>query len=192
MSDTNTNTHSASFPPHTIIHDGQAKANLLSLVSTVKRGLTATPDDLSRIEAAIQRCERINPTREPLSSPFLQGKWKLVFTTSRSILGDGRPEFLRPSGDIFQCIDAQKLKARNLEGAPTFSSVDADLTVENKTTVQVQFTQFKIGGVIPVKVPSTSNAGELEITYLDAEMRISRGNRGNTFVLLMQDPDYKL
>jgi len=32
-------------------------------------------------------------------------------------------------------------------------------------------------------------SGELAITYLDDEMRISRGDKGNLFVLLMDDPD---
>jgi PAP_fibrillin len=31
-------------------------------------------------------------------------------------------------------------------------------------------------------------AGELTMTYLDEEMRISRGDKGNLFVLLMDDP----
>jgi hypothetical protein len=34
--------------------------------------------------------------------------------------------------------------------------------------------------------------GELEITYLDDELRISRGDRGNLFVLVMDDPDYRV
>lgn len=32
-------------------------------------------------------------------------------------------------------------------------------------------------------------AGELTVTYLDEDMRISRGDKGNLFVLLMDDPD---
>lgn len=32
-------------------------------------------------------------------------------------------------------------------------------------------------------------AGELAVTYLDEDMRISRGDKGNLFVLLMDDPD---
>jgi hypothetical protein len=36
---------------------------------------------------------------------------------------------------------------------------------------------------------SLSASGELAITYLDDEMRISRGDKGNLFVLLMDDPD---
>jgi hypothetical protein len=30
------------------------------------------------------------------------GKWELLYTTSASILGTGRPPLLRPSGPIYQ------------------------------------------------------------------------------------------
>lgn len=32
-------------------------------------------------------------------------------------------------------------------------------------------------------------AGELAVTYLDEELRISRGDKGNLFVLVMEDPE---
>lgn len=45
--------------------------------------------------------------------------------------------------------------------------------------------QFKLLGLIPVTAPPSAT-GELDTTYLDGELRISRGNRGNLFVLRMQ------
>jgi hypothetical protein len=53
------------------------------------------------------------------------------------------------------------------------------------TLPQVQFKQFKLLGLIPVTAPESAK-GELEITYLDEELRVSRGNKGNLFVLRMQ------
>ncbi|KDO41509.1 hypothetical protein CISIN_1g0261942mg, partial [Citrus sinensis] len=44
---------------------------------------------------------------------------------------------------------------------------------------------------IPIKSPG-SGRGQLEITYLDEELRISRGNRGNLFILKMVDPSYRV
>jgi hypothetical protein len=38
--------------------------------------------------------------------------------------------------------------------------------------------------LLPLLLP-----GELAMTYLDEQMRISRGDKGNLFVLLMDDPD---
>lgn len=54
----------------------------------------------------------------------------------------------------------------------------------------VQFKEFKLLGLLPVKAPASA-AGELEITYLDDDLRISRGNRGNLFVLTMNDRSVK-
>ena len=53
------------------------------------------------------------------------------------------------------------------------------------TLPQVQFKQFKLLGLIPVTAPESAK-GELEITYRDEELRVSRGNKGNLFVLRMQ------
>jgi hypothetical protein len=44
----------------------------------------------------------------------------------------------------------------------------------------------ELSACLPSCLPST---GELAITYLDEDMRISRGDKGNLFVLLMDDPD---
>ena len=43
--------------------------------------------------------------------------------------------------------------------------------------VNVQFTQFKIFGLIPVTAPDSAK-GSLNTTYLDEELRISRGDKG--------------
>ncbi len=52
--------------------------------------------------------------------------------------------------------------------------------------LQVQFREFKILGLIPVKAPANA-AGALEVTYLDEDLRVSRGDKGNLFVLRMQN-----
>ena len=57
--------------------------------------------------------------------------------------------------------------------------------------VRVQFRQFRIFGLIPVKAGEGA-AGWIDITYLDEEMRIARGDKGNTFVLLQTDPDARV
>ena len=40
--------------------------------------------------------------------------------------------------------------------------------------------------LIPVKAPPSA-AGELDITYLDDSLRISRGDKGTLFILTMAD-----
>lgn len=204
-------------------------------IRDLDRGAKVTIEDQSRVEAAVQRVERLNPVRATLTNPDINGeppavfhgmpssgrshspagKWRLVYTTSRSILGLDKPEFLRPKGPIFQFIDVEKKKAKNQvktlsdapggreglvlrgtrenpqEPGPFFNSVVAELIPENDRKVLVQFKTFFIGGLIPVIAPANA-IGDLETTYVDAEMRISRGNKGNVFVLLQEDPSARL
>jgi hypothetical protein len=70
----------------------------------VQRGLTASEADKTRIDKLASELERVNPNKASLQSDQINGKWKLVYTTSKSILGTTRPPFLRPWGPIFQYI----------------------------------------------------------------------------------------
>ncbi|ESW20485.1 hypothetical protein PHAVU_006G213100 [Phaseolus vulgaris] len=67
----------------------------------------------------------------------------------------------------------------------------ANLVPLNSRKVAVKFDFFKIANLIPIKSPG-SGRGQLEITYLDEDLRISRGNRGNLFILKMVDPSYRI
>ncbi|CAJ2652187.1 unnamed protein product [Trifolium pratense] len=67
----------------------------------------------------------------------------------------------------------------------------ANLVPLNSRKVAVKFDFFKIASLIPIKSPG-SGRGQLEITYLDEDLRISRGNRGNLFILKMVDPSYRV
>lgn len=78
-----------------------------------------------------------------------------------------------------------------MESWPFFNQVTADLTPLNARKVAVKFDTFKIGGLIPIKAPGRAR-GELEITYLDEELRISRGDKGNLFILKMIDTSYRV
>ncbi|KAF7803649.1 putative plastid-lipid-associated protein 4, chloroplastic [Senna tora] len=103
---------------------------------------------------------------------------------------DQRPKLLRSSAN-YQAINADTLRAQNMESWPFFNQVTADLTPLNARKVAVKFDTFKIGGFIPIKAPGRAR-GELEITYLDEELRVSRGDKGNLFILTMVDPSYRV
>ena len=62
----------------------------------------------------------------------------------------------------------------------------AELTRETKSRVAVQFKEFKILGLLPITAPDSAR-GKLDTTYLDEELRVSRGDRGNLFVLERYD-----
>ncbi|PON76041.1 Plastid lipid-associated protein/fibrillin conserved domain containing protein [Parasponia andersonii] len=166
------------------------KEELLEAIAPLDRGAEATPDDQQRVDQIARKLEAANPIREPLKSDLLNGKWELIYTTSRSILQTERPKFLR-SVTNYQAINVDTLRAQNMESWPFFNQVTADLTPLNARKVAVKFDYFKIAGLIPIKAPGRAR-GELEITYLDEELRVSRGDKGNLFVLKMIDPSYRV
>ncbi|KAL3324474.1 hypothetical protein AABB24_038556 [Solanum stoloniferum] len=166
------------------------KQELLQAIAPLDRGADATPQDQQIIDQIACRLEACNPTKEPLNSSLLNGKWELIYTTSKSILQIQRPKILR-SRLNYQAINVDTLRAQNMEGWPFFNQVTADLTPLNAQKVAVKFDYFKIAGLIPIKAPGRAR-GELEITYLDEELRVSRGDLGNLFILKMVDPSYKV
>ncbi|XP_050209854.1 probable plastid-lipid-associated protein 4, chloroplastic [Mercurialis annua] len=166
------------------------KEELLDAIAPLDRGAEATPEDQQRVDEIARQLEAVNRTKEPLKSDLINGKWELIYTTSQSILQTSRPKFLR-SKTNYQAINVDTLRAQNMESWPLFNQVTADLTPLNAKKVAVQFDTFKIGGLIPIKAPGRAR-GELETTYLDEELRISRGDKGNLFVLKMIDPSYRV
>ncbi|XP_057976512.1 probable plastid-lipid-associated protein 4, chloroplastic isoform X6 [Malania oleifera] len=134
------------------------KEELLGVIGPLDRGADASPEDQRTVDQIARKLEAVNPVKEPLKSNLLDGKWELIYTTSKSILQ---------------------------------TEVTADLTPLNSRKVAVKFDYFKIAGVIPIKAPGRAR-GELEITYLDEELRISRGDKGNLFILKMIDPSYRV
>ena len=168
-----------------------AKAELLAAVDGLQRGVTASAADKQRVEEAARALEALNADAATLRSPLINGKWELLYTTSASILGTSRPAPFRPSGPIFQTIDVAALRAKNQEGAPFYNSVTAELTPTSASAVKVQFKAFRILGTIPITAPPSA-VGSLDTTFLDREIRISRGDRGNLFILRQADRSARL
>jgi len=167
----------------------ELKLELLRTVRPLQRGIGASEEDREKVDGIARDLEALNPNPKPFQ--MANGKWLLEYTTSDSILGTNKPPFLRPFGAIYQILDTESLKAENQETAPFFNTVSAELIPDSDVKVQVQFKQFKIFGILPVKAPASAK-GELTITYVDEDLRISRGNRGNLFILSMEDSDAKL
>lgn len=92
-----------------------AKVKLLAACEAAAMGREA--DRRSTVLDAIEAVERLNPTARPLEAPeLLSGCWRLVYTTSDSILGTARPRPMKPQPDrILQSIDAASLSAKNEE-----------------------------------------------------------------------------
>jgi hypothetical protein len=188
------------------------KSDLLEAIAGKNRGLLATEIDRQAILAAIARLEDRNPTPRPTEAlDLLDGNWRLLYTTSRGLLNLDQIPFAQ-LGQIYQLVRAQTAKIYNiaeiyslpyLEG---LVSVAATFEPVSERRVNVRFersilglqrwvdyqtpsafvSQIEAGEkflAIDFSIQNRDQRGWLEITYLDADLRIGRGNEGSVFVL---------
>ena len=161
----------------------QLKSEILELATEVDKGLKASPEQQEYILEVFEQLEKLNPTKKPLKSDLVNGVWTLQYTTSDAILGkSGFPKV----GPILQTINTNELAAENAEvvnyfGIKVPQRVTAELDPQNDQFTNVQFKRFQIGP-ISFNAPE-SFKGALDVTYLDDTMRLSRGDKGNIFVL---------
>ena len=188
------------------------KAELLEAIAGKNRGLLADEIDNVRVLSAIQQLEDDNPTRKPLEAKdLLNGDWRLLYTTSKGILGLDRFPLFK-LGQIYQCIRVSEAKVYNIAeivGLPMLEglvSVAASFEPVSDNRVNVMFERSIVGlqrflsyttpakliqqiesgkKFLPLdfKIDRGDQKGWLDITYLDEDMRVGRGNEGNVFVL---------
>lgn len=188
------------------------KAQLLEAIAGINRGLLATESDRVKILTCIEKLEDENPTRKPLETKdLLEGDWRLLYTTSKGILGIDRFPLVK-LGQVYQCIRTAESKVYNIAeviGLPFLEglvSVCASFTPVSPIRVNVKFersiicsqkltnyrspSQFILDieagkKFFPLDFSLTprDQQGWLEITYLDQDLRLGRGNEGNVFVL---------
>ncbi|MHC5599401.1 MAG: PAP/fibrillin family protein [Nostoc sp.] len=189
-----------------------AKAALMDAIALTNRGLLATEGQKQAILAAIANLEDFNPTPRPVeASNLLDGNWRLLYTTSKALLNLDRLPFCK-LGQIYQCIRVETTSVYNIAeiyGLPYLSglvSVAAKFEPVSGRRVQVKFERSIIGlqrlieynspvtfiqqieagrkfPGIDVAINSDKQQGWLDITYIDNDLRIGRGNEGSVFVL---------
>ena len=112
-------------------------------------------------------------------------------TTSNSIAGKTRPKVFQTNTPPEQLIDVENGRAVNAENVLGIrNAVRADISPLTKNKVKVQFKEFSVGP-ISYKPEGDKFKGELSVSYLDEDMRISRGDQGNAFVLLRESTQRK-
>ena len=188
------------------------KARLLETIAGKNRGLLATEIDRVKVLSAIEQLEDHNPNPHPLKTPeLLEGNWRLLYTTSKGILGLDRFPILQ-LGQIYQCIRVEESKLYNIAeivGVPLLEglvSVAARFEPVSEKRVNVKFERSILGlqKFIGYRSPNQlikeietgkkffpfdfgienrEQKGWLEITYIDDDLRIGRGNEGSVFVL---------
>ena len=186
------------------------KAALLLALADTERGLRADKERVKKIEQLTRAMEAKNPTRSPLKSPLMNGRWALQYTTALNVLGKGKPGFMRPKGAIFQTVDIFTLQVKNeesFEPLPFIKFTNAstsDLNAQTDSRASVRPKDYRVAG-FKVDAPPTSpgrvardlemeatGAGSLawmDTTFVDGELRISRSQSGDLFILVRDDPN---
>lgn len=169
------------------------KRNILSSARKLQRGLTGSSVDNDNIISLIKRLEKLRPSKSKsaLISPYLDGVWNLEYTSGEKLLG--KNSLHKRIGNILQILNVKKLTAENKETVkyfgvvPVTQSFTADLSILSPSKVSVTFKKFQFG---PITIPAPPNfvKGTLEITYLDKDFRLSRGDKGSVFVLTKLNP----
>ncbi len=189
-----------------------AKTSLLEVIAYSNRGLLSTETEKQTILAAIATLEEYNPTAFPTSaSNLLDGNWRLIYTTSKSLLNIERIPLCK-LGQIYQCIRVNTNRIYNLAeiyGLPYLEGlvgVVAQYQAIDHRRVEVKFERSIIGlqrlinynspdyfiqrietgqklTAIDFGINTNEQQGWLDITYIDNDLRISRGNEGSVFVL---------
>ncbi|MEH2043868.1 PAP/fibrillin family protein [Nostoc sp.] len=188
------------------------KAALMDAIALTNRGLLATEEQKQAILIAIANLEDFNPTPRPVeASNLLDGNWRLLYTTSKALLNLDRLPLCK-LGQIYQCIRVETTSVYNIAeiyGLPYLEglvSIAAKFEPVSGRRVQVKFERSIIGlqrlieynspvtfiqqieagrkfPGIDVAINSDKQQGWLDITYIDNDLRIGRGNEGSVFVL---------
>ncbi|NER36285.1 MAG: fibrillin [Oscillatoria sp. SIO1A7] len=188
------------------------KSELLEACAGKNRGLLATNVERQAILSAIAQLEGRNPNPRPLeAAELLDGDWRLLYTTSKGLLKIDRLP-LAKLGEIYQSIRVKDAKIYNIAeiyGLPLLEglvSVSARFEAVSERRVTVKF-ERNITGLqrliryqspaqfiekieagqkfmaIDAEINPDRRQGWLDITYLDNNLRIGRGNEGSVFVL---------
>ncbi|KAF8669840.1 hypothetical protein HU200_051014 [Digitaria exilis] len=173
------------------------KARLKEALYGTERGLRASSETRAEIVELITQLEARNPTPAPTEAlTLLNGKWILAYTSFSQLfplLGSGRlPELVKIKFDegvigTPQLTDSIvlpekfELFGQNIDLSPLkgiFSSIENAASSVAKT----------ISGQPPLKIPIRTDNAEswLLTTYLDEDLRISRGDGSSIFVLFKE------
>ena len=188
------------------------KTVLFEAIAATNRGLLATDLEKQAILVAIANLEDINPTPRPVEAlDLLNGNWRLLYTSSRALLNIDRIPLYK-LGQIYQCIRVETNSVYNIAeifGLPfleSLVSVAAKFEPVSSRRVNVKFERSIIGlqrligyddpdnfiqqiefgkkfTAIDFPLKSSEQQGWLDITYIDSNLRIGRGNEGSVFVL---------
>ncbi|KAK9157165.1 hypothetical protein Scep_003739 [Stephania cephalantha] len=171
-----------------------------ALLGIQGRGRSASPQQLQAVEKAVQALEAQKGVPDPISSSLIEGCWQLIFTTRPGTASPIQRTFV--GVDFFSVFQEVYLRTNDprVSNIVRFSEAIGELKVEaaasikdgkrilfrfDKAAFSFRFLPFKVPYPVPFRLLGDEAKGWLDTTYLSnsGNIRISRGNKGTTFVL---------
>ncbi|XP_019428987.1 PREDICTED: probable plastid-lipid-associated protein 12, chloroplastic isoform X1 [Lupinus angustifolius] len=174
-----------------------------ALLGIQGRGRSSSPQQLNAVERAVQVLERLGGVPNPTDSNLIEGRWQLIFTTRPGTASPIQRTFV--GVDFFSVFQEVYLRSNDPRvcNIVSFSDAIGELKVEAAASIEdgkrilfrfdraafsFKFLPFKVPYPVPFKLLGDEAKGWLDTTYLShsGNLRISRGNKGTTFVLQKQ------
>ncbi|EOA40584.1 hypothetical protein CARUB_v10009312mg [Capsella rubella] len=171
-----------------------------ALIGIQGRGKSASPKQLNDVESAVKVLEGLEGIQNPTDSDLIEGRWRLMFTTRPGTASPIQRTFT--GVDVFTVFQDVYLKTNDprVSNIVKFSDIIGELKVEAAASIKdgkrvlfrfdraafsLKFLPFKVPYPVPFRLLGDEAKGWLDTTYLSpsGNLRISRGNKGTTFVL---------
>uniref|UniRef100_A0A1J3ITM0 Putative plastid-lipid-associated protein 12, chloroplastic n=1 Tax=Noccaea caerulescens TaxID=107243 RepID=A0A1J3ITM0_NOCCA len=173
-----------------------------ALIGIQGRGKSASPKQLKDVESAVKVLESLEGIPNPTDSELIEGRWQLMFTTRPGTASPIQRTFT--GVDVFTVFQDVYLKTTNddprVSNIVKFSDFIGELKVEavasikdgkrvlfrfDRAAFDIKFLPFRVPYPVPFRLLGDEAKGWLDTTYLSpsGNLRISRGNKGTTFVL---------
>ncbi|KAK9274181.1 hypothetical protein L1049_018995 [Liquidambar formosana] len=171
-----------------------------ALIGIQGRGRSASPLQLNDVERAVQVLEGLEGIPDPTNSSLIEGRWQLMFTTRPGTASPIQRTFV--GVDFFSVFQEVYLRTNDprVSNIVRFSDAIGELKVEAAASIKdgkrilfqfdraafsFRFLPFKVPYPVPFRLLGDEAKGWLDTTYLSqsGNLRISRGNKGTTFVL---------
>ncbi|KAK4419489.1 putative plastid-lipid-associated protein 12, chloroplastic [Sesamum alatum] len=178
----------------------EENALINALIGIQGRGRSATSPKLQEVERAVQKLENLKGVADPTGSSLIEGRWQLMFTTRPGTASPIQRTFVGvDSFSVFQEVYLRTDDPR-VSNIVKFSDLIGELKVEavasikdgkrilfqfDRAAFSFKFLPFKVPYPVPFRLLGDEAKGWLDTTYLSqsGNIRISRGNKGTTFVL---------
>lgn len=184
----------------------KAQEALLEAVSGVGgRGKGASDAQKQVIAEAVDALEADGGIQNPTGSELIEGRWRLLYTTRPGTASPIQRTFVGVDAfTVFQEIELRGTEDPRVTNCVRFSKSFGELRVEaaaavvsgrridfrfDRAAFYLKFWPYKVPYPVPFRLLGDEAKGWLDTTYMSpsGELRISRGNKGTTFVL-QRDP----